>query len=125
MCVCSVGQAAAIHAVIIDLQGTRNSAALEFSSSIRKERHLERLLIVGLSTGLCTSAEKELKEAGFSSIVNKPLRVAALVAALLQSVGVPERKRGPNNTKLMSGKRLLVVFPFFCLWHSLCLFLFP
>ncbi len=90
MCVCSVGQAAAIHAVIIDLQGTRISAALEFSSSIRKERHLERLSIVGLSTGLCTSAEKELKEAGFLSIVNKPLRVAALVAALLQPVGVSE-----------------------------------
>jgi histidine kinase 2/3/4 (cytokinin receptor) len=105
----SVGQAAAIHAVIIDLQGTRISAALEFSSSIRKERHLERLSIVGLSTGLCTSAEKELKEAGFLSIVNKPLRVAALVAALLQPVGVSERKRGPNNKKLMSGKRLLVV----------------
>jgi histidine kinase 2/3/4 (cytokinin receptor) len=106
----SMAQGVAIQAVIVDLQGTKQSSALEFACSIRKECNLVQLLVVGLSLGFSTSEEKKLREAGFSSLVNKPLRIATLGASLLQPIGVPERKQViSNNSKLMSGKRLLVV----------------
>jgi hypothetical protein len=105
-----MAQGVAIQAVIVDLQGTKQSSALEFACSIRKECNLVQLLVVGLSLGFSTSEEKKLREAGFSSLVNKPLRIATLGASLLQPIGVPQRKRViSNNSKLMSGKRLLVV----------------
>jgi hypothetical protein len=105
-----MAQGVAIQAVIVDLQGTKQSSALEFACSIRKDCNLVQLLVVGLSLGFSTSEEKKLREAGFSSLVNKPLRIATLGASLLQPIGVPERKRViSNNSKLMSGKRLLVV----------------
>jgi len=85
---------------------------LELASSIRKIPSLKTLPVLALSMGLTPAGEKELKEAGISHIIAKPLRYATLATVLLETVGVPARvpMKKPNaNANMLSGRKLLVV----------------
>lgn len=103
-----------MQAVVVDLKGLPHESILELASSIRKIPSLNTVRVLALSMGLTPSAEKELKDAGISHIIAKPLRYATLATVLLESVGVPARApmKKPNaNANLLSGRKLLVVTP--------------
>lgn len=103
-----------MQAVVVDLKGLPHESILELASSIRKIPSLNTVRVLALSMGLTPSAEKELKDAGISHIIAKPLRYATLATVLLESVGVPARAsmKKPNaNANLLTGRKLLVVTP--------------
>lgn len=107
-----------VQAVVVDLKGLPHASILELASSIRKIPNLKALPVLALSMCLTPAGEKELKEAGISHIISKPLRYATLAAVLLETVGVPIRApmKKPNaNANMLSGRKLLVVriFMFF------------
>lgn len=97
---------------MVDLKGLLHESAVELASSIRQVLGFKTLPVLALSTGLRPANEKELKGAGFPHIINKPLRYNTLASVLLETVGVPARapmKKMNVDSKMMSGKRLLVV----------------
>lgn len=99
-------------AVVVDLKGLPHDSILELASSIRNIPALKSLPMLALSMGLMPAEEKELKDAGISHIISKPLRYTTLAAVLLETVGVPARapmKRANANANMLSGRRLLVV----------------
>ena len=91
---------------------------------MRMETGYEAIPIIALT---CLPAhEEELKEAGYSSSVLKPLRHATVATILLQAFGVRKKmptKKVNSNPKLLAGKRLLVVRLRYFLYA--CLFVFP
>ena len=96
----------------MDLKGLPHNSILELASSIRKIPALKTLPVLALSMGLTPAGEKELKDAGISHIISKPLRYTTLAAVLLEAVGVPARapmKRPNAYAHMLSGRRLLVV----------------
>ena len=102
-----------MRAVLIDLKGLSISSTTELASSIRNTPSLKDLPVLALSFGLSASAEKDLKAAGVSFIVTKPLRYSTLPTVLHEAMGllpkVPPKKKANDNVKLLNGKRLLVV----------------
>ena len=109
--------------MVVDLKGMPHGSILELASSIRKVPSLETLPVLALSMGLTPAGEQELKDAGISHIINKPLRYTTLATVLLETVGVPARARmkKPNaNANMLTGRKILVVSQSPCLQ---CLFL--
>ncbi|KAG0608428.1 hypothetical protein M758_8G105000 [Ceratodon purpureus] len=101
-----------VQGVVVDLKGMPHESILELASSIRRVPSLKTLPVLALSMGLTPSGEKELKDAGISHIINKPLRYTTLATVLLETVGVPARApmKKPNaNANMLSGRKLLVV----------------
>ena len=100
------------RAVLVDLKGLSHASTLELARYMRKKSSLQALPVLALAMNPGTSAEKELKEAGISYIVSKPLRYSTLSAVLLQTIGVQVRapmKKVNMNAKMLAGRRLLVV----------------
>ncbi|KAG0600992.1 hypothetical protein M758_11G076100 [Ceratodon purpureus] len=105
-------QSTKMQSVVVDLKGLPHVSILELVSSIRKIPALKTLPVLALSMGLTPTEEKELKDAGISHIISKPLRYTTLAAVLLDAVGVPARapmKRTNANANMLSGRKLLVV----------------
>jgi histidine kinase 2/3/4 (cytokinin receptor) len=81
---------------------------------------LKALPVLALSLALPSAVEKELKDSGVSFIINKPLRYSTLASVLLEAIGISPKAatKKPNkvsdNSKLLSGKRLLVVMFLTC-----------
>ena len=101
-----------VQAVVVDLKGLRSESIVELASSIRKVFSLKSLPVLALSMGLTPAGEKELKDAGISHIINKPLRYSTLAVVLLETVGVPARapmKKRNANANMLGGRKLLVV----------------
>ena len=101
-----------IQAVIVDLKGLSHASVLELARSIRKISTLQALPVLALALSLSPTYEKQLKEAGISHIVHKPLRYSTLAAVLLETIGVPAKaptKKVNVNSKMLSGRNLLVV----------------
>jgi histidine kinase 2/3/4 (cytokinin receptor) len=100
------------QAVIVDLQGLGHSCALNLVQSLRKEPGTKVLPFLALSRPVVSDMQKELQEAGFSYMVHKPLRYSTLAAGLLKALGVQLQntsRRMDTNSKMLVGKRLLVV----------------
>lgn len=94
----------------MDLQATEFDAAIQLIKSVRKE--LPRLPVLAISCPLTIEAKKELREAGFSQTVFKPLRRTTLATGLLQALGIrlqAPTKNVTSNAKMLTGKRVLVV----------------
>jgi histidine kinase 2/3/4 (cytokinin receptor) len=101
-----------VQAVVVDQKGLAHGSIVELASSIRQIPALKSLPVLALSMGLTPAGEKELKDAGVSHIISKPLRYTTLAAVLLEAVGVPARapmKRPNANANMLSGRRVLVV----------------
>jgi histidine kinase 2/3/4 (cytokinin receptor) len=101
-----------VQAVVVDLKGLPHESILELACAIRKIPSRETLPILALSMGLSPCEEKELKDAGISHIIAKPLRYATLATVLLETVGIPARRpmKKPNaNAQMLSGSNILVV----------------
>lgn len=99
-----------VQAIIIDFQGVDKDTTREIGQLVRKEPGYEALPVIALT---CPQIhEEELKKAGYSSTIFKPLRHATVTTILLEALGVrtvtPTTKVAPNP-KLLVGKRLLVV----------------
>lgn len=112
----------------MDLKGLSHASTLELAHYMRKKSSLQALPVLALAMNLGTSAEKELKEAGISYIVKKPLRYSTLSAVLLQTIGVQVRapmKKVNMNAKMLVGRRLLVVIFSVIQGSSALLCLFP
>jgi DNA-binding response OmpR family regulator len=104
------------QAVIVDLQGIEHAAALQLAKAVCKAVDRKTIPVVALSFTLSTAAQQELREAGFSSTVQKPLR-QTLAVGLLQAVGAQLQTIVKKvNSKMLAGKHILVV--------CLCLFCF-
>lgn len=104
-----------IQAVVVDLKGLSHASVLELARTIRKISTLQALPVLALALSLSTTYEKQLKEAGISHIVHKPLRYSTLAAVLLETIGVPAKastKKVNVNSKMLSGRKLLVVIIF-------------
>lgn len=100
-----------MQAIIIDFQGVDKDTTREIGQLVRKEPGYEALPVIALT---CPQIhEEELKKAGYSSTIFKPLRHATVTTILLEALGVrtvtPTTKVAPNP-KLLVGKRLLVVY---------------
>jgi histidine kinase 2/3/4 (cytokinin receptor) len=96
--------------VIIDLQAVSIEAAIQLTKNVKKE--LKKLPVLAISCPLSIEAKKELREAGFSQTVFKPLRRTTLATGLLQALGIPLQtpaKLVSANAKMLTGKRVLVV----------------
>ncbi|KAG0604865.1 hypothetical protein M758_9G014700 [Ceratodon purpureus] len=99
-----------VQAIIVDLQGVDQDLTRKIGQFVRMETGYEAIPIIALT---CVPPhEEELKEAGYSSTILKPLRHATVATILLQAFGV--RKKMPTkkvnaNPSLLAGKRLLVV----------------
>lgn len=105
-----------IQAVIVDLKGLSHASVLELGRSIRKISTLRALPVLALALSLSPASEKQLKEAGISQIVHKPLRYSTLAAVLLETIGVPAKattKKANVNSKMLNGRKLLVVITYF------------
>jgi hypothetical protein len=117
------------QAVIVDLQGIEHAAALQLAKAVCKAVDRKTMPVVALSFTLSTAAQQELREAGFSLTVQKPLRQTTLAVGLLQAAGaqlqtIPKKV----NSKMLAGKHILVVclyLFFFCMlvlsFSNLCL----
>ncbi|CAM6097552.1 unnamed protein product [Calypogeia fissa] len=95
---------------IVDLQAMEFEPAIQLIKSVRKE--LPRLPVLAISCPLSIEAKKELREAGFSQTVFKPLRRTTLATGLLQALGIrlqTPTKIVTDNAKMLTGKRVLVV----------------
>jgi hypothetical protein len=105
------------QAVIIDLQGIEHAAALQLAKVVCKAVDRKTMPVVALSFTLSTAAQQELREAGFSLTVQKPLRQTTLAVGLLQAVGAQLQTIAKKvNNKMLAGKHIIVV--------CLCLFCF-
>lgn len=97
------------QAIIVVLQGVDRELTMEIGQRVRTEPGYETLPIIALT---CTPLPDELKTAGYSSTIFKPLRHATVATILLQALGVRfqmSTKKVAPNPKLLTGKRLLVV----------------
>ncbi|KAH8941449.1 hypothetical protein BDL97_14G039900 [Sphagnum fallax] len=98
------------QAVIVDLQGIEHAAALQLAKAVCKAVDRKTIPVVALSFTLSTAAQQELREAGFSSTVQKPLRQTTLAVGLLQAVGAQLQTIVKKvNSKMLAGKHILVV----------------
>ena len=98
-----------VQAIIVDLQGVDQETTKKIGQFVRIETGYEAVPIIAL-TFLPT--HEELKEAGYSSSMLKPLRHSTVATILLQAFGVRTNmptKKANSNPKLLAGKRLLVV----------------
>ncbi len=114
------------QAVIVDLQGIEHAAALQLAKAVCKAVDRKTMPVVALSFTLSTAAQQELREAGFSLTVQKPLRQTTLAVGLLQAVGAQLQTIAKKvNSKMLAGKHILVVclclFLFFVCWSSVSL----
>lgn len=112
-----------IEAVIVDLQGLEHKSALQLVQEMQKEPNTKKLPVLALSIPPESAVQNELLEAGFGHIVHKPLRCTTLISGLLQTLGMQVKnhsRKANTNAKMLSGKRLLVVWlcsiPFHEFW---------
>ena len=102
-----------IEAVIVDLQGLEHKSALQLVQEMQKEPNTKKLPVLALSIPPESAVQNELLEAGFGHIVHKPLRCTTLISGLLQTLGMQVKnhsRKANTNAKMLSGKRLLVVW---------------
>lgn len=98
----------------MDLEGLSLASIADLTSTVRNMPSFKALPVLGLSLALPPLIEKELRDAGVSYMVKKPLRHSSLACVLLEAMNLtptPATKRAVkvDDSKLLSDKRILVV----------------
>lgn len=103
-----------LQAILVDLEGLSLASIADLTSTVRNMPSFKALPVLGLSLALPPLIEKELRDAGVSYMVKKPLRHSSLACVLLEAMNLtptPATKRAVkvDDSKLLSDKRILVV----------------